>query len=96
MKKTLLIIMALFVFATAVPQAGYAASPERNEPSSAAIIFDVLLARPLGLASFALGTGIFVAGLPFTITTGSLGVSAKKLIGEPLAYTFGRPIGQMD
>jgi hypothetical protein len=95
MKKILLIILALFIFAAA-PTPSFAADTMQNEPSSSAIIFDVILARPLGLAGAVLGTGFFVIALPFSVTTGSVGITARKLIGEPLAYTFGRPLGQMD
>lgn len=64
------------------------------EPSDSAVVFDVLLIRPLSLASLAVGSGIFIVGLPFTVPTGSLGVSAKRLIGDPFWHTFMRPIGE--
>jgi len=58
-------------------------------------MFDVLITRPLGIVATALGATVFVVGLPFTIPTGSVGVSAKKLIGEPLGFTFRRPVGEV-
>jgi hypothetical protein len=41
-----------------------------------------------------LGTATFIVALPFTLLSGSVGSSAKVLIGEPAQYTFSRPLGQ--
>ncbi|MBI5588723.1 MAG: hypothetical protein HY889_10220 [Deltaproteobacteria bacterium] len=71
------------------------AAMEAREPSGEAIVFDVVLARPLGLATLVGGTAIFIAGLPFTLPTGSVGVSAKKLIADPFRFTFIRPVGEI-
>ena len=63
-------------------------------PTAEAMAGDALVVRPLGLAATILGTATFIVALPFTLLSGSVGSSAKVLIGEPASYTFSRPIGQ--
>lgn len=69
---------------------------EKREPTGSAMFFDIVFTRPLGLLAIALGTAVFVVGLPFTIPTGSVGDAADKLIADPLGYTFKRPVGELD
>lgn len=64
------------------------------QPTGEAMAGDVIFVRPLGLAATILGAATFLAALPFTILSGSVGSSAKVLIGEPAQYTFTRPLGQ--
>lgn len=92
MKKLVsaLVMAGMLVFSTSA-----IAEDVRTEPSGGAIMFDVLITRPLGLVATAVGTTVFVIGLPFTIPTGSVGISAKKLIVEPLGFTFRRPVGEV-
>ncbi len=63
-------------------------------PTAEAMAGDVIFVRPLSLAATILGTATFIVALPFTIPSGSVGSSAKVLIGEPAQYTFTRPLGQ--
>jgi hypothetical protein len=64
------------------------------QPTGEAMAGDLMAARPLGLVATILGTATFLAALPFTILSGSVGSSAKVLIVEPFQYTFTRPLGQ--
>lgn len=93
MKKIAALVLAVIL---SLPATSFAEDYfENGEPSAGAIVFDVILVRPLGLATFALGTGFFVVSLPFTVLSGSVGTAAKKLIAEPLAFTFTRPVGEI-
>lgn len=65
----------------------------KEEPTGSQIAIDIVLLRPLGLTATVLGSAVFIVGLPFTIPTGSVGLSAQKLIVEPFKFTFTRPIG---
>lgn len=94
MKKTFAVISFLLIFLSVSTVS--MAMMEGQEPSGGAILFDVAIVRPLGIASIALGSAIFVIGLPFTIPSRSVKFSAKKLIAEPFEYTFRRPVGEMD
>ncbi len=44
----------------------------------------------------ALGAGVFIIALPFTLPTGTVGTVADKLVIEPFRFTFQRPIGETD
>ena len=95
MKKTLCALIAAFtLFASIVP--AQAAPMQDEAPSSTAIVFDVLFTRPLGIVATAVGTAVFIVGLPFTIPTRSVGMTADKLIADPIRFTFKRPVGDLD
>lgn len=64
------------------------------QPTAEAMAGDLIAVRPLGLVATILGAATFLVALPFTIPSGSVGSSAKVLIGEPFQYTFTRPLGQ--
>ncbi|MBI5469072.1 MAG: hypothetical protein HY891_08070 [Deltaproteobacteria bacterium] len=85
------------VFFLAVFLAVSTASPaaQKQKPSGEAIVFDLVLGRPLGLVTIVAGTAIFIVGLPFTLPTGSVCVAAEKLIADPFRFTFIRPVGEI-
>jgi hypothetical protein len=58
--------------------------------------FDLLLARPVGLAATVLGTAIFVVGLPFEAISGDFADPARRLVVEPAKFTFTRKLGVME
>lgn len=71
----------------------------KEVPSSGEMIAEVL-ARPIGLAALAVGTGLFVITLPFGLlnaaSTGSFETvrnSGKRLIIAPALFTFARGVG---
>lgn len=64
-------------------------------PSGGEMMLDGILIRPLMLVSTVLGTAVFVITLPFTAFGGNVGDAADRLIVEPGAYTFGRPLGEI-
>ncbi len=57
---------------------------------------DVLLVRPVTLVGTVLGTALFVVSLPFAIPSGSVKLTAEKLIVAPFKCTFTRPVGDLD
>lgn len=65
-----------------------------SAPSAGAIIADVVLARPAGLAATVVGSAVFLVALPFALLTGSTDVAAERLVVEPASYTFARPLGE--
>lgn len=67
-----------------------------ESPSAAAMTVDLLVVRPLGLVASVVGIGLFVVQLPFAVLSGDMPNNpANKLVSEPLAYTFTRPLGEM-
>lgn len=93
-KKSVAFLLTAVMLSVAAIPAG--AAPIRQEPSSTAVVYDVLLLRPLGLVATTVGTALFIAGLPFTIPSQSVKVTADKLVAAPFNFTFRRPIGNMD
>lgn len=57
------------------------------------MIGDLVLQRPFGLANTVVGIGVWVVSLPFTIFSGSVGDAGEKLVADPAAHTFTRPLG---
>jgi hypothetical protein len=51
---------------------------------------DLLIARPLGVVSAAIGTGIFIVALPFTLPTRSVNKSFDMFVVEPWKFSFVR------
>ena len=95
--KKLIAILTLAVLLTLPSAPTHAAnlSSDYEETGGTAIVLDVLLARPLGIASLAIGTAIFIVALPFTIPSWTLARTADKLIAEPFRFTFLRPVGEV-
>jgi hypothetical protein len=54
---------------------------------------DLLLVRPLGIASTILGAAVFVVSLPFSALGGNVKEAGQKLVADPAKFTFKRPIG---
>lgn len=57
------------------------------------MIGDLVLQRPFGLANTVVGIGVWIVSLPFTIFSGSVGDAGEKLVADPAAHTFTRPLG---
>jgi hypothetical protein len=85
----------LVVCVSAMPLS--AADPtEPGEPSPDEVAADLLFIRPVALCSIGVGSVIFVAFLPFTIPTGNFSLAGKKLVLEPIKYTFLKPLGELE
>ncbi len=65
-------------------------------PSGGEMVADAAVARPMTLWASAIGAVGWVVTLPFTLPSGSAGDTAKAWVGDPLKYTFCRPIGEME
>jgi len=64
------------------------------EDSGSLMVFDVLLARPLGIVATTLGAAVWIVSLPFSAMGGNSKTAYRKLIAEPANYTFKRPLGE--
>ena len=65
-------------------------------PTGEAMAADLVLLRPLAFAATAIGSVLFVASLPFSATGGNAKGALDRLVGEPAAFTFARPLGKVD
>lgn len=64
-----------------------------DEPSTGAMMADLVVARPVGLVVTALGTATFLVGLPFIMAGGNVAESGEKLVVAPAQETFNRCLG---
>ena len=88
-------IFALILFATLCVPSTLLAAQEGCSTSASPekMAADLVFIRPLGLVGTAAGSVVYVVSLPFTLLGGNAGEAGKKLVVEPAAYTFARPLG---
>lgn len=73
------------------------AEEDMNEAiSSESMIVDMVFVRPFGLVATVVGTAFFIASLPFSAPGGNTKAAFQKLVAEPAAYTFHRPLGLVE
>jgi len=72
------------------------ADDSTEKPSAEEMLFDVLLVRPLGLMTTIVGTGFFTVSLPFSLMGGNTVDVFGELVAGPAAFTFSRPVGELD
>jgi hypothetical protein len=65
-----------------------------KEPGGGAMIYDLVIMRPVGLAATALGSAFWLLSLPFSASGGNYDIATEKLVKEPAAFTFKRPLGE--
>lgn len=83
------LLVAVLLLAPCLAQA----EKVEEKPSAFAMAGDLLIARPLGLGMFALGSVTFVATLPFSLLGGNVGDAGKMLVVEPAEEVFVRCLG---
>lgn len=86
--------MAGLLAATALPVTAASEEPVTGDKGSDMLV-DLVVMRPLGLASTVVGAAVFVVALPFTLPTGSVKTSAHEMVVRPAEYTFNRPLGEL-
>ncbi len=86
--------VALFCSAVFSPSGLAQEAPEQyKSPAAAEMALDLVLLRPLLLGATVVGSGLFVAALPFTLPSGSTGDAARELVAVPFHSTFLRCLG---
>ncbi len=94
-KKTLVLVMVISLLIIPFGSTAMAAEYfEAEDPSGGAMLFDFVVVRPVGIVATALGAVAYVVSWPFSILGGNSLDAGKKLIAEPMAYTFYRPLGE--
>jgi hypothetical protein len=91
-RSFLAFIAVLVVVSLAAPAI---ANPDRTEAANAPVVFDVLIMRPLGFATLAIGAGVFVVTAPLVLITRptDIGVSADRLVMNPVRFLWMDPLG---
>jgi len=96
MRRIVVKQMAAALIALAVGVTALASDETVSGHDGSSMLFDLVVLRPLGVAGTAIGAAAFVVALPFTVPSGSVGDSARELVGKPAEYTFRRPLGDLD
>ena len=81
----------LLVTASTTPAAAYSVDEQANTP----VVFDAVILRPLGIATFLFGTTLFVAGLPLMAVTRpqDIGIPFEALVAKPASFVWGDELG---
>jgi hypothetical protein len=69
---------------------------EAEDPSGGAMMFDLAVVRPVGIVATAVGCVFFVVSSPFSALGGNINSAGEKLVKDPVAYTFKRPLGEFE
>lgn len=88
MKKMIIAALMVTLISSSMP-----ALADDGANDAAAMVADVFIGRPLGIAATVVGTAIFIVALPFAALSGSVKPVARTLVAEPFKFTFTRPVG---
>ena len=93
----LIIILTVIAALQAIPLASAMAfedSPDYPEDLTAPMMaVDLILVRPLGIVATVFGGAVFLVSLPFSAAGGNVHEVYDKIVAEPAAFTFKRPLG---
>ncbi len=98
----LLLIVALLLPVAGMPVGAVTAedpmpvAPETPLPAAETMAVDLILVRPLGMASTVLGCALYVVSLPFSLPGGNSTAVWKSAVAKPAGYTFARPLGEFE
>ena len=94
-KKSLIIAMIAAMIIMPLATSALAAEYwDAEDPSGGEMVFDFVVLRPVGLIATAVGSVFFVVSSPFAALGGNMDTAKEKLVKDPAAFTFKRPLGQ--
>jgi hypothetical protein len=91
------VVFAVVVALIAMPFATSALAQEyfeTKEPSGDAMLYDTIVLRPVGIVATVVGSVFWLISLPFSAAGDNVDTATEKLVKEPAAYTFKRPLGE--
>jgi hypothetical protein len=94
LRKAVVSFLAAAFLACTIPAPVMANERGTESGDDVAIVFDVLVLRPVGLAMTIGGTALFVVAFPFALTSWTIPKAYNALIKEPFKYTFVRDLGE--
>jgi hypothetical protein len=96
-KKSLIIVMIAAMMTLPLATTAFAEEYfEAEDPSGGAMMFDFVVVRPVGIVATAVGCVFFIVSSPFSALGGNIDTASEKLIKDPVAYTFKRPLGEFE
>ena len=91
LRKLVFLLVVVSFFIGFLGSNGWAQVQEQMKVSNDELnIIDLFIARPLGIVAAAGGTILFVASLPFTLPTRSVGDSFNLFVVSPWKFSFVR------
>jgi hypothetical protein len=99
MKKVaiFMILVAFFCGSFAIPAFAEdeAERSWRGTGKGEAMFFDLVLLRPIGIASVGVGFAATIVALPFSIIANNTREVGDAMLTETVNYTFVRPLGEV-
>jgi hypothetical protein len=96
-KKSLIIAMIAAMIIMPLATSALAAEYwDAEDPSGGEMMFDFVVLRPVGLVATAVGCVFWVVSSPFAALGGNMDDASEKLVKDPAAFTFKRPLGQFE
>lgn len=93
--KRLITSLSLAVFlAVSLPNVALANEQGTESGDDVAIVFDLVILRPVGFVATVAGTLIFIGSLPISLSTWSIPKAFRALVKKPAVYTFVRTLGE--
>jgi hypothetical protein len=86
----MLAVLTLPLASAALAQEYY----EAEETGGGAMIYDLIIVRPISAVGTLASTAAYVLSLPFSALGGNSDQAAEKLVKEPFEFTFQRPLGE--
>ena len=94
-KTTVIGLMALAILTLPLGTAALAQEYfETDEVEGEAMIYDLVIVRPISAAATVVSTAAYILSLPFSALGGNVDEAAEKLVKEPFEWTFQRPLGE--
>lgn len=87
LKKVFLLFLIISMVIGTIYSTGWTQDTDTNDQYN---MLDLLVARPLGVLAAAIGTGIFIVSLPFTLPTRSVDDSFYMFVVEPWKFSYVR------
>ncbi len=96
-KKSLIILIIAAMMIMPLATTAFAEEYfEAEDPSGGAMMFDLAVVRPVGIVATAVGCVFFIVSSPFSALGGNIDTAGEKLVKDPVAYTFKRPLGEFE
>jgi len=88
-------LVMLFLSGTMAPVEAETRGADKSKATTASMLGDFLVLRPMGIAAQVVGLAFFVASLPISGATGNSKAVAQKMVVEPAEFTWKRPLGEL-
>lgn len=96
-KRLLVLVMVMALVSTTAGLSALAQDQNLTKETTAEeMIADLILLRPLGIVSTAVGSVFFIVSLPFSGPSRTADEAFFRLVADPATFTFARPLGNVD